>query len=212
MLTYLSSFIKAIVAGIAIAIGGTVFLSCLNPVVGALLFSVGLFIVLYFDLSLYTGRSGYILFNQFSLIPHLIIIWIGNFLGCYVYARFLSHSRSSILPRVVDMCEKKLSQSFGSTFFLAFMCGILMFIAVDNFANNKSDVGKNIGIFLCVSSFILCGFEHSIADIFYFSAANCFSLDFLASIIYILIVTVGNALGSLLIPYVRKLSNYDSKL
>lgn len=206
-MAYLIAFVKAIIAGISIAIGGTVFLSCLDPVVGALLFSVGLFIILYFDLSLYTGKSGYVLFNQFSLVPELIVVWLGNFVGCYIYARFLSYSRGALLPRVTELCAKKMTQSFGATFFLAFMCGILMFIAVDNFRNNKSDFGKNIGIFLCVSSFILCGFEHSIADIFYFSVANCFSMDFSKSLIYILIVTVGNAFGSVLIPYVRKLSS-----
>ena len=53
------------------------------------------------------------------------------------------------------------------------MCGILMYIAVDIYKNKKSI----LGIFLAVPVFILSGFEHSIANVGYFSIANMFSID-----------------------------------
>ena len=50
-----------------IAIGGTVFLSIENKVIGASLFSIGLFGVLIYNLNLYTGKIGYLITN-FNLI------------------------------------------------------------------------------------------------------------------------------------------------
>ena len=50
--------IKAIMAGIMIAIGGTIFLSMEDKIIGAILFSIGLFIIVTRDLNLYTGKVG----------------------------------------------------------------------------------------------------------------------------------------------------------
>ena len=50
-------------------------------------------------------------------------------------------------------------------------------------------------------SFILCGFEHSIADMFYFAAARAFSFEYA---LFILIVVLGNAIGGMLVPFVKK--------
>ena len=54
---------KSFLAGIMIAIGGTVFLSIENKVIGASLFSIGLFGVLIYNLNLYTGKIGYLITN-----------------------------------------------------------------------------------------------------------------------------------------------------
>ena len=45
--------------------------------------------------------------------------------------------------------------------------------------------------------FILSGFEHSIADMFYFFTARIFSLKML---VFLLIVILGNTVGGLLFP------------
>ena len=65
--------------------------------------------------------------------------------------------------------------------------------AVAVFKENKSP----IAIFFCVPVFILSGFEHSIADMFYFFAAKIFSIDM---IIFITVVILGNTVGGLLFP------------
>lgn len=53
-----AQFIKSILAGVMISIGGSVFLSCENRYIGAIFFSVGLVAVVIFELNLYTGRIG----------------------------------------------------------------------------------------------------------------------------------------------------------
>jgi formate/nitrite transporter FocA (FNT family) len=86
------------------------------------------------------------------------------------------------------------------------MCGVLMYIAVDVFKNRKSeDIGKYIGVFICVSVFILCKFEHCVADMIYFGMMNELSLFSFKALKYIVIVTIGNGLGANLIPLTIKL-------
>ncbi len=57
-----------------------------------------------------------------------------------------------------------------------------------------------LGILICIPTFILCGFEHSIADIFYFCNARIFSWQ---AVLVVLLVALGNALGALIIPAAR---------
>ena len=99
--------------------------------------------------------------------------------------------------KALSICETKLNDSLLSMFILAIFCNLLIYIAVDGFKNNPHIAGKYIGLFLGVVGFIYCGFEHSIADMFYFSVANLWSAE---SLLYILVVTAGNIVGGLLIP------------
>ena len=55
---------KSIAAGAAIGIGSTIFLSVENKIVGALLFSLGLFLVCSFGMFLFTGKIGYVISNK----------------------------------------------------------------------------------------------------------------------------------------------------
>ena len=64
-----------------------------------------------------------------------------------------------------------------------------MYTAVEIYKKKQSV----IGILFCVPVFILSGFEHSIADIYYFTTTNIINLN---SFIFILIVIIGNAIGA----------------
>ena len=50
-------FLRSLLTGVAIAIGGTVYLSCPNKYLGAFLFGIGLFVILSFGFNLFTGKS-----------------------------------------------------------------------------------------------------------------------------------------------------------
>ncbi len=78
-----------------------------------------------------------------------------------------------------------------------------MYIAAESFKktqNTQNSIGGYIGLFLCVMLFLLLGFEHSIANIFYFSVANAWSLK---ALIALLIVTLGNTVGAILFPVLQ---------
>ena len=56
----ISVFLLAVLAGLAISIGGCIFLGTENKIVGALFFTVGLYIIVLNGLYLYTGKIGYL--------------------------------------------------------------------------------------------------------------------------------------------------------
>jgi formate/nitrite transporter FocA (FNT family) len=73
---------------------------------------------------------------------------------------------------------------------------------VDGFYRNEKHVGKYIGLFLGVSVFIICGFEHCVANMFYFTAGGAWSLK---TLLYVIIMTLGNSVGGVIIPLMRQL-------
>ena len=60
----MSFIISGFLAGISISLGGTVFLACDSKIVGAVLFSVGLFSICAFGFHLFTGKVCYVFDND----------------------------------------------------------------------------------------------------------------------------------------------------
>lgn len=195
----LRTFILAILAGAAIGIGGCVFLSLDNKVVGALMFTVGLYTICIHGLNLYTGKIGYLVNQPLSYCLDLLVIWIGNLAGTFLAALAIQVTRiSDIREKAVVLCEAKVSDNLLSLFLLGIFCGFLMFVAVDGYKTTKNPVI----LFMGVAAFILCGFEHCIADMFYFSIAGMWSGK---TFLCVLVITLGNSLGGVLIPLVKKI-------
>ncbi len=197
MKKYLDYLIKSIFAGIMIGIAGTVYLRVDNNIVGAFLFSIGLLVICMYGMNLYTGKIGYILINKLNYIYELLITILGNFIGTFLVARLVLLTRfKSVSDKAVDLVNLKLNDNLFSIFILAVLCGILMYIAVNNYKKINNEIGKYSCIFMCVMVFILSGFEHSIANMYYISVANLLSLK---SLLYIFIMILGNSVGSILI-------------
>lgn len=190
---------KSFLAGIMIAIGGTVFLSIENKVIGASLFSIGLFGVLIYNLNLYTGKIGYLITNlNLKYIKELIITLIGNFIGACSVGFVLRYTRiyDKIYEKSLILANTKLNDNILSIFILSIFCGLLMYYAVNGF-KKQTDFGKYLVVYLGVAVFILCGFEHCIANMYYFSVADIWSLKTLG---YTGIMVLGNSIGSFIIP------------
>ena len=64
MKRYADIFLRALMTGFAIGIGGAVYLSCDNKYLGAFLFGTGLFVILSFGFNLFTGKVGYAVVNK----------------------------------------------------------------------------------------------------------------------------------------------------
>lgn len=199
----MKDFIKSVLAGIMIGIGGTIYLSLDNKVVGASLFGIGLFMIVIYGFNLYTGKIGYLVDNfNFKYIKMLVITLIGNFIGTFFVGYILKFTRiySLIHDKAKLLVDVKLDDSLISILILAFFCGILMYLAVNTYKENK-DISKYLGVFLGVIVFILCGFEHCIANMYYFSVADAWNLN---TLLYLLIMILGNSLGGMLIPLCNK--------
>ena len=189
-------------AGLMISIGAASFLSCENKIIGALLFCVALFTICVFNLNLYTGIVGY--FFELKNKAEIFIVWLGNLIGGAAGSVVIRFAKHDIFDKASVLVSAKLDQSVLQTAVLAFFCGVLMFIAIHNNKTNKSDIHRLFGLIVCIMTFIICGFEHSIADICYF----WFSVDSLEmlfkAIWYVLLVSVFNAVGAIVFNELTK--------
>lgn len=201
----ISTLLLSILAGICIGVGGCFFLAIDNKIIGALFFTLGLFTICTRGFYLFTGKVGYALEQPVSYIFDLFIIWLGNLIGTNIVSLLMSMTRSAeaFSEKALGMCNAKLSDNLLSIFVLSIFCNVLMYIAVDGFKKNPHETGKYVGLFLCVAGFILAGFEHCIANMFYFGMAGVWSVH---TLIWLIVMTAGNVVGGLLIPIFEKLS------
>ena len=198
-----ASFLYSVLGGVSIGIGGVVFLSCENKVTGTLFFCLGLFTICTFGFNLFTGKVGYVFEQPPAYTGFVLSVWLGNLVGTGLVGYAVRATRiAGIAEKAATICQAKLDDGLLSIFILSVFCNILMFIAVDGFKNNPHELGKYLGIFLGVTVFILCGFEHCVANMFYFSVANVWSAK---TVLYLLVMSVGNAVGGVLIPLCRQL-------
>ena len=108
----------------------------------------------------------------------------------------MSLTRMNISEKAMSLCTVKNSDSYFSLFVLAIFGGILMYAAVDGYKKCNNPV---ILVF-CVAVFILCGFEHSIADMAYYFIAGMFNVD---ALFRIAVISIGNGVGGVLIPLLK---------
>ena len=195
----------AVAAGIFIGLAGTVFLSVPDRFSGAFLFGFGLLTIVCCGFKLYTGAVGYLVVQKREcFFPYLLtlgVIWLGNFIGTNLVGLALRASRVGIplTARARALCDVKTADSWSSLLVLSFFCGILMFLAVDTFRRKEEYPGaiRMVMVFICVMVFILSGFEHCVADMYYFSVADGWSANALVRTLW---MTLGNSLGGFLLP------------
>lgn len=184
-------FSRSILAGIMIGLAGVVNLSVDNKFVGALLFSFGLITILAQSLNLYTGKVGTInLSCEWFMLP---VIIFGNFIGTNIIAWGMSLTRfgETLNQSAYVIVQNKLADSWFSILLLSIGCGIMMYLAVKGWTENTSTW---LIVILPVMIFILSGFEHSIANMFYFAMANEYSIK---AFLYVGLMLIGNAIGTL---------------
>lgn len=188
--------ISSILAGFCITIGGAIFLSIDNKIIGSLLFSLGLFCVCSASLNLFTGKICYISTFPKNEWYKYIFILCGNALGAFICATLLSFTRyfETLNAKAINICDVKLSDSYISLIILGFFCNIFIFIAVDGYKNIKYEIGKYIAIIFGVMGFILIGSEHCVADMFYVFMAQKYSIEMFKVLLFVII---GNILGGI---------------
>lgn len=196
-------FIYAVLAGVAIAIGGTIFLACDNRYVGAVMFSVGLYAVCTLGLNLFTGKVCYIFDNKPSYLLDVGLIWLGNLVGSLLMGTLVRNTRlTAVVAAAEGVAATKLGDGLVSIFLLAILCNIMIFLAVENFKNNPHEIGKYLGVVVAVTVFVLAGFEHCVANMFYITAAGAWCGK---AVLYLIVMTLGNTVGGVIFPLARKL-------
>lgn len=199
----LNRICNGICAGLVISAGGCVFLSCYadNKYVGAVFFCVALLCICMKGYSLYTGKICCIIGDTREKGAEawsvMLLGLIGNTAATVLCGLAVRYAIPNIGTAAEALCQVKLaSQTLPQTLIRSIFCGMMVYLSVDIYREKNSA----LGILFCIPTFILSGFEHSIADMFYFGASGIFSLDVF---VFIMVVILGNSIGGLLLPLLR---------
>ncbi|MBR7186154.1 MAG: formate/nitrite transporter family protein [Clostridia bacterium] len=203
ILSIAKKIIDGILAGMLISLGGIVFIACASSgleygkYIGAVFFSLALLCICMRGYALYTGKIGLVPEKHTKEdISLLLLCLLGNAIGTIAFGYLTRFIFPNFGEYALEMCTGKLAQGYGFGLLRGVFCGLLVYLAVDIWRNNKSTVG----ILMCIPAFILSGFEHSIADIFYFAASGMVSGE---AFLYLIMIIIGNSIGGLIIPLLQ---------
>lgn len=192
MKDWLNIFRSSVFAGILIAIAGYGFLA--GQAVGMFLFILGLSAVVSYKLKLFTGTVGFI---EWGEIPNLVIILLGNILGCWLVSLIAKvDTVLGIQTAAQTVLQSRLQLGWLSCGIKAIGCGILMSAAVE-FSRRGVDFGYWVPLLFAVPLFIHCGFPHCVADAFYFlTCPNSVLMDSGWNLLSVYgSIVVGNSIG-----------------
>lgn len=191
----LNFIFKSILAGLLIAIAGWIFLISSSittefwgKVLGAFLFSLGLIGVILLEANLFTGKIGYVNSKQ-KAVEAVFILFLN------LVTAFAVGSIYKAVVGVSTSMDSRLAKEWYRVLFDGIGCGVCIYFAVECYKKTKS----LFPVLLGVMAFILAGFEHCIADAFYFGAS---ALTW-KGLGYIGLSIVGNSIGSLLIRFLQ---------
>lgn len=176
---------SSILAGICIAFGGIAYLK-VGGLASAILFTFGLLTVVHYRLKLFTGTAGF--FENKKDLYNLFLILFGNIVGTSFVALMVNIAMPTLVPVASEILANRMENTIPSTIILGAGCGFVMTTAVTFGRENKF-----LPLLFGVPLFIMCGFLHSIADVFYYAVAYA-SLTIKVIPIYISIV-IGNFIG-----------------
>lgn len=201
----MKKLISAIMAGAYIGLGATVYLVTENKVAGSFFFCVGIFLVMNYYNLLFTKVVPFFTHGKYT-IKDIAITFVGNMIGGVVYSFLISLTRLSdkLESKVNSIMNVKLNDNYLSLFIMALFCAVL--VAYATFGEKVYPDNKLLSVlftFLFIMAFVMCGFDHIVANMFYYSfysIENGFSLNLLPSFITVLI---GNIVGGLGIGYLE---------
>lgn len=204
---YLKVLLFGIFAGLAIGLGSFAFTivsayltSKEGVMFASMLFSIGLILVCVLGLQLYTGKIGVVFDNREKLAENAInlpIMLVGNAIGAFalgILCHFIFMNVPDIATRIEAISVAKTASKF--VFLEGIFCGALVYIAVYCYKNFQNWGMKIIGIIVAVTLFVYCGFQHCIANMFYFGMAFNWNIDMLWNL---LLVILTNSIGALLV-------------
>lgn len=219
-------FVLAILAGAYIGLAGlgattaavSIPLASVAKFVGACIFPAGLIMVVIAGSELFTGNCLLVIpllekeAKITGVLRNWLVVYIGNFVGGMlvaggaVFCHQLSLFDKGMAVSVLSTAAAKCTMPFGDALVKGIFCNFLVCVAVWLGMAAKDAAGKVLGIFWPIMLFVLCGFEHSVANMYYVgaglfaktvpdyvSAATTAGIDFSA-------VTWGNFFGANLLP------------
>lgn len=138
----------------------------------------------------------------------LLQVFIGNLIGALVVVGLLYfggvYNNTSLSETVVKIANSKLSLTFMQSLSKGILCNILVSLGVWFATTAKDTTGKILGCWFPVMLFVLCGYEHVVANMFYLPMAAVFDHSITAANVIIdnfIPVALGNFIGGgILVP------------
>lgn len=184
------AILLGILAGMFIGLAGlgattaavSIPLASVGKFVGACIFPVGLIMVVIAGSELFTGNCLLIIpvldkkASVLQMLRNWLLVYFGNFIGGIIVAAgaVFSHQVSlfdnAMATSVISTAAGKCAMPFSDALIKGIFCNFLVCIAVWLGMAAKDVAGKILGIFWPIMLFVLCGFEHSIANMYYIAA------------------------------------------
>ena len=237
-LPLLKMILLGIMAGAFIAMGGVASNVAVHNIsnvglartLAGTIFPVGLMLVILVGGELFTGNCLLIMarmdkkISTLAMLRNLIVVYISNLVGALIidYLVFFSgqfdYTSGGLGAYTIKVAIAKTNIAPGTAIASGIMCNILVCLAILMAASAKDVAGKILAIFFPIWAFVICGFEHCVANMYYITAgllAECnpqyvelakeaygFSQEYLGTLNVenyfvknLLPVTIGNIIG-----------------
>lgn len=180
------TLVLAVLAGVFIAFGAaastavSVGLSggAAAAVKGAV-FPVGLILVVLCGAELFTGNCLLVSpvaereIKLSGMLKNWGIVYLGNLVGGVLIAVLVTTSgvlNAATGAAVISTAVTKSAMNFGEAVLRGVLCNMLVCLAVWAAMSSKNIAGKILALYLPVFAFVACGFEHSVANMYYLTA------------------------------------------
>lgn len=188
-------------------------------------FPVGLIMVVLLGAELFTGNCMMVAaltdrrIGIGRLLRNWVVVYVGNLVGALIVVGLvnatgqLGYSENGLAVLTMKIAATKTGLDFGAAFCGGILCNVLVCIAVLLAMASKNVIGKIAGIWFPIMAFVLSGFEHSIANMYYIPAGilaatnpayaasaqvagvDLSGLDIMGFLSNIVPVTLGNIVG-----------------
>ena len=213
-------FMRAVMAGFFIVVAmifsnvvGNVFSAAEEPAwgkfLGALVFAIAVLLISMVGGELFTGNNMVMAFGAFDKKTTWAdagkvwgVSYIGNFVGCLILSLiFVWAGGAGTKDYFAGFINNKLTIPMGQMFFRAVLCNFFVCLGVLCGMKLKSEAGRFLMIVMCISGFVVSGFEHCVANMGIFVTAFCMvpGLSVAAMLKSMVIVTLGNMVGGALL-------------
>lgn len=190
-------------AGVAASIGGALG----GKLTSATIFPIGLTMVLLAGSELFTGNCLFLMpllrrnITAGHMLRNWVAVYLGNLLGSVAVAFLVVQCSAldGIAEAAVAAAVTKAALPFGVALLRGVLCNFLVCLAVWMAFCAQSAGGKVVSLFGPIFLFVLCGFEHSVANMYYIPAgiflAENGEVTWLSLWQNLLPVTLGNMVG-----------------
>ena len=159
----------------------------LSPAIARLLsgivFALGLLLVVVAGAELFTGNNLLVMawaerrIRTRTLLRHWFVVFAGNAVGAFGLAVLVWWSGHAVAgdgglgARYMAIAAGKLRLPFGTAVASGVLCNVLVCLGVWMSFAGRSVVDKAVAVVFPVAAFVACGFEHSVANVYFFAIA-----------------------------------------